>query len=311
MKIRIISVPNIYLKMKQPKIIHLPKITDPRGNLSFLEGNKHIPFEIKRAYWIYDVPGGETRGGHAFREQQEFIVAMSGSFDVIIDNGKSRKRKFSLNRSYMGLFVPAGYWRQMLNFSTNSIALVLASTPFDESDYIREYDEFRAFAPEPIEVNTIKLSNNIHFTNPVHDVVTTSVYDCKITELDKNHRDKGNITVVENGNEVPFDINRVYYLYDVPGGEERGGHAHKELYQILISAGGSFDVVLDDGSEKRTVHLNRPYQGLKIVPGIWRELINFSSGATCLVLASHGYDEGDYIRNYEEFEKMKKLASTP
>ena len=149
------------------------------------------------------------------------------------------------------------------------------------------------------------MSNNIHFTNPVYDVVTTSVYDCKITELDKNHRDKGNITVVENGNEVPFDINRVYYLYDVPGGEERGGHAHKELYQILISAGGSFDVVLDDVSEKRTVHLNRPYQGLKIVPGIWRELINFSSGATCLVLASHGYDEGDYIRNYEEFENLK------
>jgi len=291
--------------MKQPKIIQLPKITDPRGNLSFLEGSKHIPFEIKRAYWIYDVPGGETRGGHAFREQQEFIVAMSGSFDVIIDTGKGRKKKFQLNRSYFGLLVPAGCWRQMLNFSTNSIALVLASTPYHESDYIRDFDDFRIFANGSIKLNSASESNNLHYTNAVYNPGSTTVHDCKTIELDKNHRDKGNITVVENGGVIPFDINRVYYLYDVPGGEERGGHAHKELYQILIAAGGSFDVVLDDGNEKRTVNLNRPYQGLKIVPGIWRELINFSSGATCLVLASHRYDEGDYIREYGVFYDMK------
>lgn len=291
--------------MKQPQIINLPKITDPRGNLSFLEGCKHIPFEIKRAYWIYDVPGGETRGGHAFKEQHEFIVAMSGSFDVVIDNGNGRKKKFSLNRSYFGLYVPAGCWRQMLNFSTNSIALVLASTPYHESDYMRSLEDFRNFASEPNVVGTVLLSNDLHFINPIYNASTTSVHDCKVIELDKNHRDKGNITVVENGDIVPFDINRVYYLYDVPGGEERGGHAHKELYQLLIAAGGSFDVVLDDGKEKRTVHLNRPYQGLKIVPGIWRELINFSSGSCCLVMASHRYDEGDYIREYGEFFDMK------
>lgn len=291
--------------MKQPQLINLPKITDPRGNLSFLEGSKHIPFEIKRAYWIYDVPGGETRGGHAFREQEEFIVAMSGSFDVIIDTGKSRKRKFSLNRSYFGLYVPAGCWRQMLNFSTNSIALVLASTPYHESDYIRNQEDFRTFASKAELFKTDYQKNNLHFINPAFDAPTTTVHDCKTIELDINHRIKGNITVVENGIEVPFDINRVYYLYDVPGGEERGGHAHKELYQILIAAGGSFDVVLDDGKEKRNVHLNRPYQGLKIVPGIWRELINFSSGATCLVLASHRYDERDYIREYGEFIDVK------
>jgi len=297
--------------MKQTQILNLPKITDPRGNLSFLEGSKHIPFEIKRAYWIYDVPGGETRGGHAFREQQEFIVAMSGSFDVVIESGKNRKKKFSLNRSYFGLYVPAGCWRQMLNFSTNSIALVLASTPYHENDYIRDYEEFCTFAAEPKASQSILLSNNLHFSNPTYNAATTSAHDCKLIELDKNHRDKGNITVVENGGIVPFDINRVYYLYDVPGGEERGGHAHKELYQILIAAGGSFDVVLDDGKEKRTVHLNRPYQGLKIVPGIWRELINFSSGATCLVLASHRYDEGDYIREYGEFIEVKNAAPNP
>ena len=197
----------------------------------------------------------------------------------------------------------------MLNFSTNSIALVLASTPYHDSDYMRHLEDFRIFASKPSGIaNEIK-SNNLHFTNPAFEAGTTSVHDCKVIELDKNHRDKGNITVVENGDVVPFDINRVYYLYDVPGGEERGGHAHKELYQILIAAGGSFDVVLDDGKEKRTISLNRPYQGLKIVPGIWRELVNFSSGSCCLVLASHRYEERDYIREYGEFEVLKRTPN--
>lgn len=290
--------------MKQPKIIQLPKITDPRGNLSFLEGNKHIPFEIKRAYWIYDVPGGETRGGHAFREQHEFIVAMSGGFDVLVETAKGRKRRFSLNRSYMGLYVPAGCWRQMLNFSTNSIALVLASTHYHESDYIRDYDEFVRDAAHQI-LKPKCSPNNLNYSDSQFDAAKTTVNDCIFVELDKNHREKGNITVVENAGIVPFDINRVYYLYDVPGGEDRGGHAHKELYQILIAAGGSFDVMLDDGNEKRTVQLNRPYQGLKIVPGIWRELKNFSSGSCCLVLASHMYEEKDYLRDYKEFVELK------
>lgn len=130
--------------MKNVKIISLPKIEDPRGNLSFIEENKHIPFKIERSYWIYDVPGGEIRGGHAFREQQEFIVALSGSFDVIIDDGNIKKT-FSLNRSYYGLYLPAGLWRQMENFSTNSLALVLSSTSFEEKDYIRNYNEFLTY----------------------------------------------------------------------------------------------------------------------------------------------------------------------
>ena len=123
------------------EIINLPKFEDPRGNLSFVEENNHIPFKIERTYWIYDVPGGQIRGGHAFEEQQEFIIALSGSFDVIIDDGKT-KQVFSLNRSYYGLYVPKGLWRQMDNFSTNSLAVVLASTLYDESDYIRNYDDF-------------------------------------------------------------------------------------------------------------------------------------------------------------------------
>jgi dTDP-4-dehydrorhamnose 3,5-epimerase-like enzyme len=123
------------------KIIQLPKITDRRGNLSFIEEGNHVPFDIKRSYWIYDVPGGAIRGGHAYKENQEFIVALSGSFDVVLDTGKEKKR-FSLNRSYYGLYVPQKVWRQMENFSTNALALIVASTPFDENDYIYDYNEF-------------------------------------------------------------------------------------------------------------------------------------------------------------------------
>ncbi|WP_074761841.1 sugar 3,4-ketoisomerase [Xylanibacter ruminicola] len=124
-----------------PKIIQLPKFLDSRGNLSFVEQLNHIPFVIRRTYWLYDVPGGECRGGHAYRENQEFIVALSGSFDVVIDDGLEKKI-FTLNRSYYGLYVPQGLWREMENFSTNSLAMVLSSTEYDIDDYIRDYDEF-------------------------------------------------------------------------------------------------------------------------------------------------------------------------
>ena len=135
----------------------------------------------------------------------------------------------------------------------------------------------------------------------------STVYDCTIIELDKHHSDrKGNITVVENNKDIPFEVRRTYYLYDVPGGESRGAHAHKELSQLIVAAGGSFTVTLDDGKVKRSFLLNRPYQGLLIVPGIWRDLMDFSSGSVCLVLASHEYDEADYIRNYNDFLKFKR-----
>ncbi len=125
----------------QPKIINLPKVSDPRGNLTFIEQMKHIPFEIKRVYWIYDVPGGEIRGGHAFMEQREFIVALSGSFDVVINDRKNIQR-YHLNRSYFGLYVPAGLWRHLDNFSTNAVTMVLSSTNYSEADYIRDFESF-------------------------------------------------------------------------------------------------------------------------------------------------------------------------
>lgn len=133
----------------------------------------------------------------------------------------------------------------------------------------------------------------------------STVYNCSIIELNKHHHSKGNLTVVENGLSVPFSTKRVYYLYDVPGGESRGGHAHKDLYQLIVAASGSFSVTLDDGKVKRTFLLNRPYQALMVVPGIWRTLDDFSSGSVCLVLASDVYTEDDYIRNYEDFITIK------
>ena len=134
-----------------------------------------------------------------------------------------------------------------------------------------------------------------------------SVKDCGIVELDKHHSDrKGNLSVVENGRLLPFPVKRAYWLYDVPGGESRGSHAHKELEQLIITASGSFRVTLDDGTKRQSFYLNRPYQGLHVKPGIWRDLDDFSSGAVCLVLASEVYQAGDYIRDYEEFLRFRK-----
>jgi dTDP-4-dehydrorhamnose 3,5-epimerase-like enzyme len=131
--------------MQKVKLINLPKIEDPRGNLTFVEENNHIPFDIKRVYWVYDVPGGEVRGGHAFKKNKEFVIALSGSFDVIIKDGKTRK-KFSLNRSYYGLYIPNMLWRSLENFSTNALAITLSSSVFDASDYIRDFNKFKQLA---------------------------------------------------------------------------------------------------------------------------------------------------------------------
>jgi hypothetical protein len=132
-----------------------------------------------------------------------------------------------------------------------------------------------------------------------------SIERCQMIDLPKIHDPRGNLTFVESNNQIPFAIERVYYLYDVPGGSDRGGHAHKELHQLIIAMSGSFDVVLDDGKDKKRVHLNRSYNGLYICPMIWRELDNFSSGAVCMVLASTKYDEADYYRDYSEFMRAR------
>ena len=288
------------------KIIQLPKITDPRGNLSIIEQIKQIPFEINRVHWVYDVPGGFDRGGHAYFETEEFIVALSGSFDVVVDDG-AEKKTFQLNRSYFGLYVPKGMWRTMTNFSTNSLALVLSSTEYNEKDYISDYVEYMAWRKDSSKVPTITdAKTSVKQNNPLGKNLVDegkSVFDCSLCELNKMHDVQGNLTYMYQNVHVPFPINRVFYSYDIPGGEDRGAHAHKQCHQFLIAASGSFEVVLDDGINKRTVLLNRPFWGLHVPPGIWASEQGFSSGSICLVLASHGYDADDYIRNYDDYLK--------
>lgn len=138
--------------------------------------------------------------------------------------------------------------------------------------------------------------------------MTFTIQQCQMIELPKISDPRGNLTFIEGQNHVPFDIQRVYYLYDVPGGAERGGHAHKALHQLIIAMSGSFDVVLDDGGEQKRIHLNRSYNGLYVCPMIWRELDNFSSGSVCMVLASNSYDEDDYYRDYDTFLAAQRLG---
>ena len=287
---------------KKFEIIELPRFLDARGNLSFAENFKQVPFEIKRVYWLYDVPGGEKRDGHAYKENQEFIIAMSGSFDVAIDDG-IEKKTFTLNRSYYGLYIPKGLWRELDNFSTNAVALILSSTHYNPQDYVYDYDEF---------LNMTDVVTNGQSGQDLYDMQhhrLHSVMDCSMIEFDQHHsKRKGNLTVVDNGITLPINIKRIYYIYDVPGGESRGAHAHKELSQLIIAVSGSFSVVLDDGSCKRTFFLNRPYQALYVKPGIWRDITDFSSGAVCMVLASEVYKECDYIRSYNEFLEFRGIG---
>lgn len=296
----------------EARIISLPKIEDPRGNLSFIEQMKQIPFDIQRTYWIYDVPGGKDRGSHAYKENEELIVALSGSFEVELDDSEE-KRVFLLNRSYNGLYVPKGLWRTMKNFSTNSLALILASTPYSETDYIRDYGDFVRWKKESPDAETLAYS----FTPNMSEGDATkrlfamtgnvpSVFDCSLCQLSKIHHPEGNLTYIYPNQNVPFDIKRVFYTYDIPGGEDRGAHAHKHCHQFIIAASGAFDVVLDDGVNKRTVQLNRPFWGLHVPPGIWASEQSFSSGSICLVLASESYSEADYIRDYTDFKAYSK-----
>lgn len=289
--------------METPTIFDLPKVNDKRGNLSFLENGKEIPFNIARTYWIYDVPGGQRRGSHAFKTQKEVIIALSGSFDVLLHDGKSSK-KYHLNRSYKALYVPEMTWRVLDNFSTNSICLVLSSGMYEESEYIRNFREFKQMK------NAGKVFDSLKTEMPKivekENAKRTSVFDCSLIEFPVIKNRAGNITPITNSLEVPFDIPRIFYVYDIPFGEIRGVHSHKRCHQILVAASGSFDVELNDGINKRIFTLNRPSLGLHIPPGIWATQKNYSSGTICLVLTSQVYDEkNDYIRDYSEFKRYK------
>lgn len=287
------------------RIIELPKFLDARGNLSFAENFSQIPFEIKRTYWLYDVPGGVGRGGHAEINNEELIIALSGAFEIFVDDGNEQKI-FTLNRSYYGLYIPKGLWREIKEFSTNAFVLEFGSMPYDVNDYIRNYDAFLAYSRTFTDKEEMLVPTKPEITQK-GSIVLHNVFDCTMVELDCHHSDRrGNLTVVENGSTFPFNVKRTYYLYDVPGGESRGAHAHRELEQLIVAASGSFTVILDDGKCKRSFFLNRPYQGLYVKAGMWRTLEDFSSGAVCMVLASDVYKASDYIRTYDEFIQFRK-----
>lgn len=288
--------------MKRAQIIELPKVTDRRGNLSFIEVEKHIPFRIARVYWIYDIPGGQRRGSHAFKSQHELIIALSGSFDVVLDDGKV-KRNYTLNRSYNALYVPNMMWRSLKNFSTNALCLVLTSEAYSEDDYIRNYKEFRKTASTENLIAELPPCNK---NNATISPQFNTVFDCSLIEFPVIKKRSGSITPVHSSENIPFDIDRVFYIYDIPSGEKRGMHAHKHCHEILIAASGSFEVELDDGTNKKTVLLNRPMYGLHIPPGVWATEKEYSSGVVCLALASDTYDIEDYINTYSDFKKYRQ-----
>ncbi len=288
--------------MKREKIIELPKVTDRRGNLSFIEAEKHIPFPIARACWIYDIPGGQKRGSHAFKSQHEVIIALSGSFDVLLDDGKE-KRMHTLNRSYMALYVPNMLWRSLGNFSTNALCLVLTSGSYSEDDYIRNYKDFKkVLGTENCESSKIFSLYDTTNRQPQYN----TVFDCSLIEFPVIKNRAGCITPVHGEETIPFGINRVFYIYDIPSGAKRGVHAHKHCHEILIAASGSFEVELNDGINKKTVLLNRPTYGLHIPPGVWATEKEYSSGVVCLALASDVYDTDDYINTYTDFKKYRQ-----
>jgi hypothetical protein len=260
------------------RVLSLPQVPEPRGNLTALEELVHLPFRIGSVRWFYDVPAGRSWPAGAPGLGQAVVVALSGSFEVVADGpaGRSRVR---LSRASTAVALPANVSWSADDLSTNSVGLVISSEPR------------RTPAPR---VDDTRLAASIDAT----------VDDCPTLSLGRRRGRAGSTTKVAQ-TDVRFDVMRVYYLYEVPGGARRGGHAHRETEEILVAAAGAFDVLLNDGHSVKTVRLDRAESGVHIASGIWRELENFSSGAICLVLASAPYVEADYIREYDEFRRMK------
>lgn len=281
-------------------LLDLPKKEDSRGNLSFLEEGGQIPFKIARVYWIYDVPGGQKRGSHAFKNQHEIIIALSGSFDVTLNDGKENRR-YHLNRSHKALYVPPKMWRCIDNFATNSVCLVISSGKYDESEYIRNFKSFKKYIKDDHEVSEIPQPDILiqH-----RELQYNNSKDCEIIDLPVIRNRAGNLTPIHNSVDIPFNVKRIFFVYDIPFGKKRGMHAHKHCHEFIVAASGSFDVEIDDGREKRVVNMNRPMQGIHILPGIWTKEFNYSSGAICLVLTSEVYTEEDYIRKYSDYKQL-------
>lgn len=290
--------------------LKIPKHEDMRGNLSFVEygAGGMSPFEIERVYWIYDIPAGRVRHGRALRHTHELIVAMSGSFAVRLERRDGQVTTIFLDRSDRAAFVEAGTWREIVDISTNAVAMVLASGPFDADEYIYDYAQFRQLGADVDFAESGDAPAVVASANDVaegHGIST--VGDCRFIDLPRELHANGSLTAVGNGTGViPFDVRRVFYLYDVPAGADRGGHSHHEAREVIVALSGSFDVVVDDGRDVRRFTLNRPFRGLYIPRGLWRTLDNFSGGAVALVLTSERFSEADYVRSYNQFIELTR-----
>lgn len=252
--------------MKREQFIELPGVTDQRGSLSFIQAGDHIPFPIMSICWKY---GSQHSDSDIHKAQDKIIVALSGNFTILLDNGKD-ERSYILNNPSQGLYIPALVSCRLEGFSPDSVYLIISSAP-----------------------STAGLSGETE----KNQLKTFSVEDCTLIKF----------PLVQNSAEnIPFDIKRIFYIYDIPSGQTRGMHVHKYCHEVLVATSGSFQVELDDGTNKKIVLLDRPDQGLYIPPGIWATETEYSSGAVCLVLASDVYDAENYIHTYSEFKKYRQ-----
>lgn len=287
------------------RIIDIPRIYDRRGSLSFIQ-NGDIAFDIARSYWIYDMPTEGERYGRALKTTSEIIIPLSGSFDVTISDTEGHRKKFSLIRPWQGLLVPPMHWRVIDHIAGGSRALVVSSRLYDEDDYIRDRKVFRKHVPGIIPSPAYVPDTRTDSCNKCHGKCT--VDDARIIRLDRHPGNMGSLAVLENNESAPFDIKRVFYIYDVPTDAHRGGHSHFRMQELIVALAGSFDVEVRDGRVGRTFTLSRPNEALYVPCGLWRSLGNFSSGALCLAFASELYDEKDYVRSFEEFRILSGVA---
>jgi hypothetical protein len=265
------------------RVDSLPQIPEARGNLTALEELIHFQFRTGSVRWFYDLPAGTSWSESGSHLGNALVIALSGSFAVVFGKQSPSSRVW-LSRASIGLHVPTSTQWRVEDPSTNSVGLVISSQPTRQPR--PESNQSEDYVPRVV---------NPH----------TTINDCRTLTLGRHRHLQGTSTEAIPQINVPFEIPRVYYLYDIPGGASRGGHAHRGLEQLLVAAAGSFEVALNDGRRDKTVRLDQPDSGAYIAPGIWRELTDFSSGAICLTLASAPYDEADYIRDYEEFQRAK------
>jgi hypothetical protein len=269
------------------RVVSLPQVPEPRGKLTALEELADLPFRIGTIRWLYDAYAGASWMSHADLGET-FIVALSGSVDAVVGQGRLDDARVRLQRASVGLHVSSGVGWRIDDVSTNSVALVIGP----DQGGARRVGLHAAGSADEVGMD-----------------LDSTIDDCRRIEFPRDRQRHVTTSTVTSFADVPFRVARVYYLHDVPGGARRGGHAHRELEEILVAVAGSFDVRLDDGRRAKTVRLDRAHTGVYVPTGIWRELENFSSGAICLVLASAPYDETEYIRDYDDFRRAKRVPT--